>query len=265
MIDYQEFLEKKDTTREEFIPIWQRFKQDLNTGKVRVAEKNEETGEWKVNKWVKSFILLGFKFGNVIEFEKGYIDKDTLGERKVSLEEKIRTVSPTTSIRDGVFIGKGVTFMPPCYTNIGAYIDEGSMVDSLALVGSCAQIGKNVHIGAGTIIGGVLEPVGAYPVIIEDNAFVGAHSTITEGAIVKAGAIIGAGVTITGSTPIFDIPNNKVILSNEKGQIVIPEGAVVVPGTRSKKSDFEDTSLAVNTPIIVKYGGKVELEDALRP
>lgn len=264
MTKYQELLEKENITREEFLPLWSEFKKDLNTGKIRVAQTDEK-GEWQVNKWIKSFILLGMKFGKIVKFDEGYIDKDTLGERKITLDEKIRTVSPTTSIRDGCYIGPGVTFMPPCYTNIGAYIDEGSMVDSLALVGSCAQVGKNVHIGAGTIIGGVLEPVGAYPVIIEDNVFIGAGSVITEGAIVKKGAIIAAGVKITGSTPVYDIVKNTIITPNEKGQLIIPEGAVVVPGTRKKESEGFDVELAISTPIIVKYGGKVQLEDALRP
>lgn len=264
MKNYDSILASKETlTREEFLPVWEEFKKDLNTGTVRVV-KMQEDGEWKVNTWVKEFILLGFKYGKITKFEQGYIDKDTLGERAVTLDEKVRTVSPTTSIRDGAYIGEGVTFMPPCYTNIGAYIDDGAMVDSLALVGSCAQIGKKVHIGAGTIIGGVLEPVGAYPVIIEDGAFVGASCTITEGTIVKKEAIIGAGVTITGSTPVYDLVNNTIITPNEKGQIVIPENAVVVPGTRSKKSNFEN-EIAINTPLIIKYGGKVELEDNLRP
>lgn len=264
MENYDSVLARKETlTREEFLPVWENFKKDLNTGKVKVVEQGSN-GEWIVNKWVKEFILLGFKHGEIIKFENGYIDKDTLGERTVTLEEKIRTVSPTTSIRDGAYIGEGVTFMPPCYTNIGAYIDDGAMIDSLALVGSCAHVGKKVHIGAGTIIGGVLEPVGAYPVIIEDGAFVGASCTILEGTIVKKGAIIGAGVTITGSTPIYDLVNNTIITPNEMGLIIIPENAVVVPGTRSKKTDF-DAQIAINTPLIIKYGGKIELEDNLRP
>lgn len=261
---YEDFLKKENVTREELLPIWKEFKNDLNTGKIRVAEI-DDSGEWQVNKWVKSFILLGMKHGVIIQFEAGYFDKDTLGERAITLEDQVRTVSPTTSIRDGVYIGSGVTFMPPCYANIGAYIDDGSMVDSLALVGSCAQIGKKVHIGAGTVIGGVLEPVGAYPVIIEDEAFIGASSTITEGAIIKHGAVISAGVTITGSTPIYDIVNGKIITANEKGQVIIPEGAVVVPGARKKKAEGFDVELAITTPMIVKYGSKVELEEALRP
>lgn len=263
MEEYLEMLKKETLTREEFMPAWKKFKKDLNSGKVRVAEKNN--GEWTVNKWVKQFILLGFKYGEIVKFEDGTIDKDTMGERKITEEEKVRVVSPTVSVRDGVFIGKGVTFMPPCYTNIGAYIDEGSMVDSLALVGSCAQIGKNVHLGAGVIIGGVLEPVGAYPVIIEDNVFVGAGSQITEGTIVKEKAVIGAGVTITGSTPVYDNVNGKIILPNENGQIVIPENAVVIPGTRDVKSKIEGVTLSKTVPIIIKYGSKVQLEDLLRP
>lgn len=263
MKKYIDLLEKEELTREEFLPIWKEFKEDLNSGKVRVASKVE--GEWQVNKWVKRFILLGFKYGEIIKFEDGTIDKDTMGERVVTLEEKARVVSPTVSIRGGVYIGEGVVFMPPCYTNIGAYIDEGSMVDSLALVGSCAQIGKNVHLGAGVIIGGVLEPVGAYPVIIEDNVFVGAGSQITEGTIVKKGAVIGAGVTITGSTPVYDNVNGKIITPNENGQIVIPEDAVVIPGTRDVKSNIENVKLTKSVPIIIKYGSKVVLEDLLRP
>lgn len=263
MEKYIKMIENEKLTREEFLPVWSEFKKDLNSGKIRVASK--ENGEWQVHKWVKQFILLGFKYGEIIKFEDGTIDKDTMGERKVTLDEKVRVVSPTVSIRDGAYIGKGVTFMPPCYTNIGAYIDEGSMVDSLALVGSCAQIGKNVHLGAAVIIGGVLEPVGAYPVIIEDNVFVGAGSQITEGTIVKEGTVIGAGVTITGSTPVYDNVNGTIITPNENGQIVIPKDAVVIPGTRDVKSNVEGVTLSKSVPIIIKYGSKVVLEDLLRP
>ncbi len=266
MEKYLNLIEKNKEgklTREEFMPVWQEFKTDLNTGKIRVASP-DVNGNWVVNKWVKEVILLGFKFGKLVKFEEGYIDKDTLGERKVTLEETVRTVSPTTSIRDGVYIAPKVTFMPPCYTNIGAYIDEGSMVDSNALVGSCAQIGKNVHIGGGALVGGVIEPVGAYPVIIEDDVFLGASSTVTEGTIVKKGAIIGAGVTITGSTPVYDNVNGKIITANENGQIVIPENAVVVPGTRKINSNIDGVELSVATPIIIKYGSKVQMEDLLR-
>lgn len=263
MEKYIDMLDKKDLTREEFLPVWKEFKEDLNSGKIRVAYKDND--EWKINTWVKKFILLGFKYGKVCEFKDGTIDKDTMGERKISIEDGARKVSPTVSVRDGVYIGKGVTFMPPCYTNIGAYLDEGSMVDSSVIVGSCAQVGKNVHIGAGVIIGGVIEPVGAYPVIIEDNVFIGAGSQVTEGTVVKEGAIIAAGVTITGSTPVYDNVKGVIITPNEKGQIVIPKDAVVIPGTRDLKSNFEGISLSKSVPIIIKYGSKVQLEDLLRP
>ena len=259
---YIQMIEEETLTREAFLPMWKMFKDGLNKGEIRVAEKTKDG--WKVNQWVKKFILLGFKYGEITEFEDGTIDKDTMGERKITLAEKARKVSPTVSVRDGVYFGKGVSFMPPCYTNIGAYIDEGSMVDSLALVGSCAQIGKNIHIGAGVIIGGVIEPVGAYPVIIEDNAFIGAGSQITEGTIVKKGAVIGAGVTITGSTPVYDNVNGTIIMPNENGQIVIPENAVVIPGSRKVESKIEGVELSKTVPIIVKYGTKIELEDLLR-
>ena len=262
MQKYIEMLEKENLTREEFLPIWKEFKQDLNMGKIRVASKENE--EWKVNKWVKKFILLGFKYGEVIEFKDGSIDKDTMGERVVTSEEKVRKVSSTVSIRDGVYLGQNVTFMPPSYANIGVYIDDNSMVDSLVIVGSCAQIGKNVHIGASVVIGGVLEPVGAYPTIIEDNVFIGAGSQVTEGTIVKKGAIIGAGVTITRSTPVYDNVNGVIIKPNENGQIIIPENAVVIPGAREIKSNFDDVKLSKYVPLIIKYGSKVELEDGLR-
>ena len=262
-LDFIQKVEEGKGTREEFLPIWKSFKEELNNGKIRVSEKDEQ-GNWTVNTWVKKFILLGFKFGEVKRFEEGYIDKDTMGERRISVSEGVRTVSPTTSMRDGIYLGKGVTFMPPCYANIGVYIDDGSMIDSCAIVGSCAQIGKNVHVGAGAIIGGVLEPINAVPVIIEDNVFIGAGSTVTEGTIVKRGAIIASGVDITGSTPVYDVVNNIIIKPNENGQIVIPEEAVVVPGARTIKSEF-DVELSIATPIIKKYGSKVELEDLLRP
>ncbi len=264
MNNYLEILKKDTLNREEFLPVWKDFKDDLNKGNLRVAFR-DETGNWQVNKWIKQFILLGMKFGEIQKFNDGTIDKDTLGEREITLAEKVRKVSSTVSIRDGVYLGKGVTFMPPSYANIGSYIDDGTMVDSLALVGSCAQIGKNVHIGADVVIGGVLEPVGAYPVIVEDDVFIGAGSQITEGTIVKKGAIIGAGVTITSSTPVYDNVNSVIIKPNENGQIIIPENALVIPGTAQIESKISEVKLAKTVPIIVKYGSKVELEKALRP
>lgn len=265
MQKYLNFIQKEreiKIDRNDFLSIWKEFKNDLNAGKIRVAFKDKENN-WRINEWIKEFILLGFKYGKINEFEEGYIDKDTLGERKICINEKIRTVSPTTSIRDGVYIGKEVTFMPPNYTNIGAYIDDGSMIDSLVLVGSCAQIGKNVHIGAGTIIGGVLEPIGTYPVIIENEVFIGAGCNITEGTIIKNNVIIGAGTTITASTPIYDNVKGKIVTADEHGIMVVPENSIVVPGARKIKSEFYN-DLSVETPIIIKYGGEIKLEETLR-
>lgn len=156
-MDYRKITENENLTREEFLTVWKEFKEGLNKGKIRTAEKLNE--KWTVNKWVKQIILLGMKYGVIKEFDDGTIDKDTLGNRYFKIEDKVRVTSKTVCVRDGAYIAPSVCFMPPCYVNIGAYIDEGSMVDSLALVGSCAQIGKKVHIGAGVIIGGVLEPV----------------------------------------------------------------------------------------------------------
>jgi len=159
-MDYTKILGNKDLTREEFWAVWKEFKEDLNKGKIRVADKIND--RWNVNKWVKQVILLGMKYGVIKKFDDGTIDKDTLGNRYFNENDKVRVTSPTVCVRDRAYIAPSVCFMPPCYVNIGAYIDEGSMVDSLALVGSCAQIGKKVHIGAGVIIGGVLEPVRSY-------------------------------------------------------------------------------------------------------
>lgn len=262
MKEYFSMLSQTSLNREEFLPVWKRFKCDLNTGKIRTAVKEDE--KWKVNTWVKEMILLGFKFGEILQFYDGTIDKDTMGERDFTLDQLVRKVSPTVSVRDGVYLGKGVTLMPPCYVNIGAYIDEGTMIDSMVLIGSCAQIGKRVHVGAGTIIGGVLEPVGAYPVIIEDSCFIGAGSQITEGTILQEGTIVSAGVTITGSTSVYDNVNGKIITPQD-GKIIIPKGALVIPGNVPIQSNIEGVQLSKKVPIIIKYGSKIELENALRP
>lgn len=259
---YEEIVDKSDLTKDEFLVVWKKFKEELSSGKIRVAEKQEE---WHVNKWVKQMILLGMKYGVMTKFPDGTVDKDTLGNREFEPDERIRVTSGTACIaREGAYLAPTVCLMPPCYVNIGAYIDEGSMVDSCVVVGSCAQVGKNVHIGAGAILGGVLEPVGAMPVIIEDNVFLGADAKVTEGTIVKKGAIIGAGTTITASTPVYDVVNEKVITPNDNGQIVIPEGAVVVPGARQMDKKIDGKVLSVTTPIIIKYGAKVTLEELLR-
>lgn len=263
MQEYLSVLARKEVvTRKEFLPVWKRFKADVNNGKIRVAVKEER--DWKVCEWVKEFILLGFKFGEIFQFGNGTIDNDTMGSKKFSIYSKIRKIF-TASVRDGVYIGRKVTLMPSCFVNIGAYIDEGTMVDSSATVGSCAQIGKRVHIGAGVIIGGVLEPVGAYPVIIEDNCFIGAGSQITEGTIIEEGAIIGAGVTITGSTSVYDNVRGTIITPDKDGKIVIPKEAIVIPGSVKIKSNIPGAELSKKVPIIIRYGtGEIKLEESLR-
>lgn len=263
MQEYLSMLARKETiTRWEFLPVWKRFKADLNSGKVKVAVKEER--DWKVCEWVKEFILLGFKHGQVVQFADGTIDNETMGSKEIPVSARIRRIF-TASARDGVYIGRKVTLMPSCFVNIGAYIDEGTMVDSSATVGSCAQIGKKVHIGAGVIIGGVLEPVGAYPVIIEDNCFIGAGSQITEGTIVEEGAIIGAGVTITGSTPVYDNVRGTIITPDKDGKIVIPKEAIVIPGSVKIKSNISGVELSKKAPIIIRDGtGEIELEEVLR-
>lgn len=248
------------------------FKILLNTGKVRSAEYDGDT--WKAVSWVKEGILIGFRMGQLVDYSIDdnfrYFDKDTYPTRSISQADNIRQVPGGSSVRDGVYLGKGVVIMPPAYINVGAYVDEGSMVDSHALVGSCGQIGKNVHLSAAAQIGGVLEPVGAVPVIIEDNVLVGGNTGIYEGTIVKKGAVIGAGVVLTSGTPVYDLVNENVIKAKKGKPLTIPENAVVVPGSRPVKSEFaREHSLSIYTPLIVKYRDEktessTALEDALR-
>ena len=248
------------------------FKTLLNTGKVRSAEPDGEG--WSAVSWVKEGILIGFRMGQLVDYSIDdnfrYFDKDTYPTRAITREDGVRQVPGGSSVRDGVYLGKGVVIMPPAYINVGAYVDEGSMVDSHALVGSCGQIGKNVHLSAAAQIGGVLEPVGAVPVIIEDNVLVGGNTGIYEGTIVKQGAVIGAGVVLTSGTPVYDLVNETIIKA-EKGQpLTIPENAVVVPGSRPVKSEFaREHGLSIYSPLIVKYrdektDSSTALEDALR-
>lgn len=243
----------------------------LEEGSVRVAEKTPEG--WKVNSWVKEAILEGFRKGKLVDMSKeeySFFDKDTLPLKKFSLEDRVRIVPGGSSVRCGAYLAPSVIMMPPSYVNIGAYVDERTMVDSHALVGSCAQVGKNVHISAASQIGGVLEPAGALPVIIEDNAFIGGNCGIYEGTIVSEAAVIGSGVILTKGTPIYDAVNGGYVLKSETGQTVVPPGAVVVPGSRPiAKGPGKDAGIHVSTPVIVKYrDGKtdasVELETLLR-
>ncbi|MAX66373.1 MAG: 2,3,4,5-tetrahydropyridine-2,6-dicarboxylate N-succinyltransferase [Bacteriovoracaceae bacterium] len=248
---------------------WEKVLDQFETGEVRAANKID--GKWVANKEAKQAILAAFKAGELKEFSdtgfRGFVDKHNLPAREFKPENKIRMVPGGSSVRRGAYVSSGVIIMPPAYINVGAYVDEGSMVDSHALVGSCAQIGKNVHLSAAVQIGGVLEPIGASPVIVEDNCFVGAGAVIVEGIQVLAGAVIAPGVILSKGTPIYDAVNEKQVTDG-----IIPEGAVVVPGTRpvsAKLNWAKEMGLSLNCAIIVKYrdektDGSLQLEEFLR-
>ncbi len=245
----------------------------LEAGEVRAAEPDPSapTG-WRVNAWVKQGILLGFRFGDLADQSAGlpFYDKDTQSVQKPGVEGGIRIVPGGSAIRAGAFVARGVVCMPPMYINIGAYVGEGSMIDSHALVGSCAQIGAHVHISAAAQIGGVLEPVGAMPVIVEDDVLVGGNTGIYEGAVIKKRAVIAAGTILTGSTPVYDLVNGAIIKPSADRPLVIPEGAVVVPGARAVSVGAgREWGLSLATPVIVKYrddktDARTELEAWLR-
>lgn len=248
------------------------FKFFLNRGEIRAASR--VNNEWVVNHWVKKGILLGFRLGELVDLSINsqfrYFDKSTYPLKQISVSDGIREVPGGSSIRDGAFVARGVVCMPPMYINVGAYVDEETMVDSHALVGSCAQIGKRVHLSAGAQIGGVLEPVGAMPVIIEDQVLVGGSCGIYEGTIVRRGAVIGAGVILTGATPVYDVVRQTIYRKQGQTPLCIPEGAVVVPGSRAMKTGWaQHEQLSLTTPIIVKYkdektSASVALEESLR-
>lgn len=237
-----------------------RLRHELSAGQVRAAEPDPSapTG-WRVNAWVKKGILLGFKFGDAVDMSADhgrwpFFDKDTLPLKRLEAGSGVRVVPGGSTVRDGAYLGRGVICMPPMYINIGAYVGESTLVDSHALVGSCAQVGNRVHLSAAAQIGGVLEPVGAMPVIIEDDVLVGGNCGVYEGAIVKRRAVLASGVTLTGSTPIYDLPNERIIEPQSGQPLVVPEGAVVVPGSRPVRSGKgHEWGLSVATPIIVKY------------
>jgi 2,3,4,5-tetrahydropyridine-2-carboxylate N-succinyltransferase len=236
---------------------FERLRAALSTGAVRSAEPdpNAPTG-WRVNAWVKQGILLGFRFGDIVDMSAGlpFYDKDTMPLKKPGPGAGVRIVPGGSSIRDGAYVGTGVICMPPMFINIGAYVDDGTLVDSHALVGSCAQMGKRVHISAGAQIGGVIEPVGAMPVIVEDDVLVGGNTGIYEGAVIKRRAVIAAGTVLTGSTPVYDLPRGEIIRPAEGQPLVIPEGAVVVPGARAVTVGAgQRWGLSLATPVIVKY------------
>ena len=253
--------------------VFEEFKQALNRGEVRAAEKSAD-GKWNVNSWVKQGLLLGFRMGATIDVSTGesfkFFDKDTYPSRPTTLQDNVRIVPGGSTIRDGAYIAPGVVCMPPMFVNAGAYVDAGSMIDSHALVGSCAQIGKRVHISAAAQIGGVLEPVGAVPVIIEDDVLVGGNCGVYEGAIVRERAVLASGTILTGSTPVYDLVRGEVYQRGVDGPLEIPVGAVVVPGSRAVTTERGRAwGLSLYAAIIVKYRDQktdtaVRLEDYLR-
>jgi 2,3,4,5-tetrahydropyridine-2-carboxylate N-succinyltransferase len=245
---------------------------ELEGGRVRAAERGPEG--WRVNGWVKKGILLGFRLGRIVETDPAgpmrFFDKDTFLPRRLSIADGVRLVPGGSSVRSGAFLAKGVVVMPPAYVNVGAYVGEGTLVDSHALVGSCAQVGQRVHLSAGAMLGGVLEPVGALPVIVEDEVLVGGNCGVYEGAIVGRRAVLGSGVILTGSVTVYDVPRKTTYRRSGDQPLRIPEGAVVVPGSRRLMDPFaERHGLALYTPVIVKYRDEktdaaASLEEALR-
>ena len=254
--------------------VFNEFKTALRRGMIRAAEK-DENGDWKANVWVKQGILVGFKMGEMVTMSFSgetfqFFDKNTYPLRPMNLDNKVRIVPGGTTIRDGSYIAENVVLMPPSYVNVGAYIDEGTMIDSHALVGSCAQIGKRVHLSAAAQIGGVLEPINANPVIIEDDVLVGGNTGVYEGVIVREKAVLASGVILTRSTPLFDLVKGKIYKSDTEKPLEVPAGAVVVQGSRQITSGFgKENGLSIYAPIIVKYRDErtdaaTKLEDYLR-
>ncbi len=239
--------------------VFTRLRAALSAGEVRAAEPDAAAPSgWRVNAWVKQGILIGFRFGQVVDASADhgrwpFFDKDTLPLKRFDAGSGVRIVPGGSTVRDGAYLGRGVVCMPPMYINIGAYVGDETLVDSHALVGSCAQVGRRVHISAAAQIGGVLEPVGALPVVIEDDVLVGGNCGVYEGAIVKRRAVLASGTILTGSTPLYDLPNGRII-EPSGGPLIVPEGAVVVPGARPVTSGAgREWGLSVATPIIVKY------------
>ena len=249
---------------------------ELSAGRVRAAEPDASspTG-WRVNVWVKQGILLGFRTGDNVDMtvDHGkwpFFDKDTMPLKKITAADGVRVVPGGSSVREGAYLGTGVICMPPMYINVGAYVGDGTLVDSHALVGSCAQIGRKVHLSAAAQIGGVIEPVGAMPVIVEDDVLIGGNCGVYEGAIIRQRAVLASGTIITGSTPVYDLPNSRIIKPEPGQPLVIPEGAVVVPGARSVTVGAgKEWGLSLATPVIVKYrdektDARTELERWIR-
>jgi 2,3,4,5-tetrahydropyridine-2-carboxylate N-succinyltransferase len=271
----QIFDEKPSAYDDSHREVFSQFKRLLNEGAVRAAEPDstQPTG-WRVNSWVKKGILLGFRIGGIVEYTGAgplpFFDKSTYPVKDLNAQSGVRIVPGGSSVRDGVYLGRGVTCMPPMYINAGAYVGDGAMIDSHALVGSCAQVGRNCHISAASQLGGVLEPVGAMPVIIEDDVLVGGNCGVYEGTVVKARAVLGSGVILNRSTPVYDLVRGEVHRATDEYPLVIPSEAVVVPGSRAIQSGpGKDWGISLYTPVIIKYRDKgtetkIQLEDLLR-
>lgn len=272
-IDRLAAREGGDYSDEDFA-LFVEFKAALNRGEIRSAERNAD-GKWQTNAWVKRGILLGFRMGALIEMTPAaaglqFLDKSTYPIRRFSIDDRVRIVPGGSSVRDGAYVAPGVVCMPPMFVNVGAYVDEGTMIDSHALVGSCAQVGKRVHLSAAAQIGGVLEPIGAVPVVIEDDVLVGGGCGVYEGTIVRERAVLAAGTILTGSTPVYDLAREKIYQRTEDEPLEIPAGAVVVPGSRNVRGEVGQAwGLSLYAPVIVKYRDEkteraVQLEDYLR-
>lgn len=256
--------------------LFARFKEALNRGEIRAAEPDASTKTgWRVNAWVKQGILIGFRMGAIVDMsinanKQPWFDKATYPVRAIGAESGVRVVPGGSSVRDGCYLGRGVTCMPPMYINVGAWVGNGTMVDSHALIGSCAQVGNSCHISAAAQIGGVLEPVGAMPVIIESEVLVGGNCGVYEGTVVKSRAVLGSGVILNRSTPVYDLVRGEVYSSGDEDPLVIPEGAVVVSGSRAvTRGKGQEWGLSLYTPVIVKYrdsktDDKIRLEEYLR-
>ena len=257
--------------------IFEEFRGALTRGEIRAADKvigDDGNHRWTTNAWVKQGILLGFRLGELKDMSDGsafsFIDKDTFPARRLTLADRVRVVPGGSTIREGAYVAPSVVCMPPMFVNVGAYVDEGTMIDSHALVGSCAQIGKRVHLSAAAQIGGVLEPVNAAPVIIEDDVLVGGNCGVYEGTLVRSRAVLGSGTILTRSTPLYDLVRGEVYRASEAQVLEVPENAVVVPGSRAvTKGKGPAWNLSLYTPVIVKYRDEktergIELEEWLR-
>lgn len=246
----------------------------LDRGEIRAAERDADGG-WHANEWVKHGILLGFRIGEITDQSGSgplpFLDKDTLPVKRLTTDDGVRVVPGGSSIRAGSYVARGVICMPPMYVNIGAYVDEGTMIDSHALVGSCAQIGRRVHLSAAAQIGGVLEPPGAVPVIVEDDVLVGGNCGVYEGTIVRERAVLAPGTILTGGTPVFDLVHDRVYRRTGDAPLEIPPGAVVVPGSRPVTNEVgRKHGVSLYAPVIVKYRDErtdaaVQIEELLRP